>query len=205
MRNAVIFVALALASVACPIEVDPVDGSAPELSVSLVDAQGLSAHYTDGSGEPIEAVIDPDRPFTIAPRNDRAPVTFVFTARDGQSGVSQLVAQVAADYTCGASGTLVQGERKRAGTTVTDRAGSPAAGGEEVSDRVFTSVSFTVEELWRRGDCTRWGQIIEHGSGTITDVTLELSANAANNGSPLQRSDIAITGTSSPVRVSGAT
>jgi hypothetical protein len=183
MKTFLTLAIIVVLSTACSsIMVDPNDSTPPNFSVSLVGASSLSAHYTDND-ERIEANIDTERHFRVSPRRDAQPVQLLFTAWDANSGISQIRASLEVSFTCHASvlgGTV----SKEARTTISDSFFDRAAPGESIPEARVVLVGFSYEDLWQRGNCTRWDAIVDVESGRLTNIQINYSGTAWNNSEP---------------------
>lgn len=185
LKNVAAAMAMALLTLAmaCTITVDPGDTSPPTLSVVLNAANNLNAHYMD-TGESLEGNIDPDRVFRVEPRTDAQNVQLIFIGSDGQSGISRLDGETRVDFTChtGVLGGQLVSDEKSAWFSNSYFERTPP--GEETSSSHIEVVQFSYEDLWQRGNCSTWGQIINVDSGRITDIRAEYSGIAFNNSVP---------------------
>lgn len=183
MRTIVIALAAGATLSACAprITVNPGDTTPPAVTVSLVSPGSLNARY-DG-GEAVAGVIDPARLFRIEPRSDAATVSVLAVARDDESGVSLVQLALQMTFTCNArvlGGPVTQASGATFAETASERT---PPGGETSADR-GVGVSFRVEDLWRQGRCTEWGQVTQVNQGSLTNIQVEYTVQAVNNTAP---------------------
>lgn len=165
----------------CPpgVTVDPDDMTPPEIRAVLVSASQFDAQYD--SGELIEGLLDPSREFSINVSSDRRQIQVLFSATDMQSGIRRLNATLAVSFTCQASVSGGPVESEESVTFFSDPFLVPADPGDVVSEGTAVTVGFNMEDLWRKGFCSTWGQIINVNTGTIANVRVEYTAAAQNN------------------------
>lgn len=185
MKYLPICACLLLLLAACgTVTVNPDDSTPPQLTVSLVNGRALDAHY-DGSSDVVDGAVDTSRSFAVRPRNDRHKVQLMFSAKDAQSGISQLRASMDVSFTCGAS---VPGNppnvSKEAHASFNDSYFGRTDGGMTASVQRIVLVEFSLEDLWRKSDCSTWGQYVDVNNGRISNIHVSYSGKAWNNSQP---------------------
>lgn len=165
-----------------PIEVQPDDRTPPSLTVTLVAASALDAVYTD-DGTPVGSPLETARAFHVSPARDNQPVQLLFAARDEESGISQIRGEIEVNFTCRArvaGGDVTKEAAARFSAYDFDR--TPP--GAETIPLEPLLVEFDIEDLWRRGGCRNWDQIVDVDNGQVTGIRASYSGMAWNNAVP---------------------
>lgn len=168
--------------VACEdIIVTIIDNTPPELG--LMYASSPPARHPDGSQVTADNPIMPGGQFVIQPARARDTMNFIPVARDGQSAIRSQYATVTFSFKCTARviGGWVE---KDVVASIYGSQTTPDAAGAETKDTEGVVMPTTMNELWQRGGCETWGQIINVRQGTISNIRGVVRASATNNAQP---------------------
>lgn len=167
-------------------EVDSSDTTPPELAIVLAIPENINASYTDTADEndTFEPLIDTSREFNVEPQNDSQQITLIFRASDEESGVSQIRAQLEVSFRC--SATVLDRPMLREVTRIifSDDFFERAEPGDETDVMRLVSAGFSYEDLWQRGQCTRWGGVLNVGRGRLSNIQVKYRGRAWNNSVP---------------------
>jgi hypothetical protein len=181
-RPAALLAAVAALAGCRTITPDPADSTPPTLTIAQSSPRGGAV------------------PASIALASDRQRIAIVFGATDRESGISRGRADLTISFTCVYVATRTWNPRQ----TLVPRSLTFASSisGARPGPSSFAAASFSLEDLWREGGCTEWGQEINVHTGVIQSITARYSADAFNNAARPLRGTLApgsftVTGASS--------
>lgn len=168
---------------ACPpsrVTIDRTDGTPPTVEVALVAPRDLNARYDEAT--PVTGAIDPSRPFQIQPRSDTQEIAFLISARDEQSGVVLSGGLFQVTFTCRARVLFGDADETARVRFYESGSGPRPPAGTAYVNRVV-GVTFRLEDLWRQGGCTEFGQIGGVNKGRLLGIQVEYWGTATNGAS----------------------
>ncbi len=180
-----VFSVLPLASCTM-ITVDPTDTSAPEFTIQMPAPRLFAATYTD-DGAAVGETIDVSRTFRVTVPHDRRIVSLLITAVDQESGIYQVRGRLEIRFKCRARVFGVTEEKMAGAQFLNFSNPNPpvrADPGSSTPDSKIVSVNFTLEDLWRQGNCTRWPGFLNVNRGELSDIQVLYSSEAWNNRYP---------------------
>lgn len=164
--------------------VEVIDRSAPELGLAYTAT--TPARFPDGSTVTVDRPVMPGGSFIVQPARANETMNFIPVARDRQSAIRSQDATVEFTFTCSARvlGGYVAREARAyfSGSQFT-----PDVDGEETKDTEGFVIGMTTTDLWKRGGCENWGQIIQVRDGTVRNIRGVVRASALNNAQPALR------------------
>lgn len=164
--------------------VEVIDRSAPELGLAYTGT--TPARFPDGTTVTVDRPVMPGGAFIIEPARSTETMNFIPVARDRESAIRSQDATVEFTFTCTA---LVPGGyvSKTARASFHGSQFTPDVDGEETKDTEGFVIGMTTTDLWKRGGCENWGQIINVRHGIIRGVRGIVRASALNNAQPALR------------------
>jgi hypothetical protein len=162
--------------------VSSIDRTAPELA--LMHFSPTPVRFADTLEEvTYDNPIRSGRPFIVEPRSAREDTNLIPIARDRESAIRLMNTTIEVTFACDAR-VLGGNVYREARASFAASELTPDEAGTETKDTESLTLTFNMNDLWKRGNCERWGQVIDVRNGSISGIRGVVRSSAMNNALP---------------------